>query len=209
MNTNINKKDILKKLKVALNNYETFLKNKDFIIIYKDNSNNFIFKRMIFLKKNFFHLTGLKSHLKAEVFYNHLKNGTLGLADFNLKSDGTTRLKLDVLESFHFLLSSECEIGEYDSNNYKNIRLMSHTVLGKKITCLGFIRSNTCYYPNTLLKENLKQITISTNKVITILKKSLENKDYSINFLNKNYTQVDLEIILNSSESKITIEKVD
>ncbi len=186
------KKTALRKLKIAITNYETYLKNHEYIIIY--NENEIIqLRKVIFLKENFHHLTGVKLNIKKKDFYEKLLNSKLKLTDFDFKEDGTTALKLDVIEFYHTLFTSPCNIGYYDKNNYLNIKLTTTKIIGTTKISLGLIKEKNHYNPNTLLKQSMKQITNQNYPVICILKRKFDLKEYNYSYLHKDYDESFIE----------------
>ena len=52
----MDKKIALKKMKIAIINYEKYLKNHEYLIIYNEDE-NYQLRKIIFKKENFHHLT--------------------------------------------------------------------------------------------------------------------------------------------------------
>lgn len=50
-----------------------------------------------FLKSNFLHLTGLKTSLKPNQFFDKCIKNQISIHDFTLPEDGVSQLKLDIL----------------------------------------------------------------------------------------------------------------
>lgn len=176
----------LRKLKTAIINYETYLKNHEYIVIYNENG-IFQVRKVIFLQENFHHLTGVKLNIKKKDFYKRLLNSKLKLTDFDFREDGTTALKLDVIEFYHTLFTSPSNIGYYDKNNYLNIKLMTTKIIGTTRISLGLIKEKNYYSPNSLLKQSMKQITNQNYPVICILKRKFDWKEYRYSYLHKDY----------------------
>ena len=71
-------------------------------------------------------------------------------------------------------------LGIYNKNNLTNVLLSTEKLIGNTNYCMGFknIDNSLYYVPNTVLKEDIRNITISTNRVLCILKKHQKNKVY-------------------------------
>lgn len=53
---------------------------------------------------------------------------------------------------------------------------------------LGFIQDNGFYVPNTLLKDDIRDIIINSNRVICIMSKKIQDKEYNkIDYLVKDF----------------------
>lgn len=44
---------------------------------------------------------------------------------------------------------------------------------------MGFIKNTKYYIPNTILKEDIRRLISKSNKIVMILKKSIEEEKYS------------------------------
>lgn len=68
-------------------------------------------------------------------------------------------------------------IGIYDNN-----KIIMHTekLIGNVFGCIGFVKDENYYIPNTVLREDIRNITNSTNKIVGILCKNIKDKNYKI-----------------------------
>lgn len=207
------KNEILRKLEKSAIKYKENLQNKNLLIMYYENEKiNYI--ETLFLARNFMHLTGVrladknKKYKKANQFYNCCVNQKLSYKDIVIKKDGTTKLKLDIIEELTNI-DKKCKmIGIY--NNSKK-ELLTEILLGNIHMCLGMIKDLKMYYiPNSLLKTDIRKLIIKPYKVIGILKKEKCDKKYrNITYINKNirireiqknidlYNKIDIEVLKN------------
>lgn len=169
----MNKEKVLKILKQAIDIYEKEYLNNNILYVYKDKFNELKAFEANFQKNNFLHLTGIETKLKASQFYKMLKENKLKLSDFNLKVDGTTILKLNVICQLKLLLENPSYIGY--SNNYIYWQIPPDMVVGtsKKIV-LGFKKG----VPSTLLSKDIRECTIENLKILFILRKKMSEKEY-------------------------------
>ena len=175
-------KNILKTLNKAIILYDEHLNDNEFIFIFYNDLKKLEYKKIKFVKNNFLHLTGIKTNLSPKDFYKFLKKDRLKEKDINIKDNGTTRLKLDIVDQMHHLIYTPTVIGDYDG--FTKIKLDVDSVLGNTKAngiCIGLknIKPNN-YAPKSLLKENIKHITHKTNSVLLTLKKNCSNKEFNI-----------------------------
>ncbi len=105
-------------------------------------------------------------------------------------------LVLSMLMSIH---KNAKIIGDYDRNR---IYLHSDKIIGNINSCLGFIKKDKYYICNTSLNEDIRKITDNHRKIICILSKKIQEKQYNeITYINKKY-------IDDIYESKEILEKI-
>ena len=185
----MDKKEILKILKESAIKYKENLKDNNLLIIYKEKA-KIKYIEILFLARNFMHLTGVKcndknrKYMKANQFYQACLNNKLSYKDIIIKQNGTTKLKLDILSQLIHIDKNCKMLGVY--NNYKK-ELITEILLGNINMCLGLVKSATSYYiPNTLLKEDIRKIVIEPYQIMAILKKKVEEEKYKdIIYINK------------------------
>lgn len=205
----MDKKEILKILKESAIKYKENLKDKNLLIIYKEKA-KIKYIEILFLARNFMHLTGVKcndknkKYMKSNQFYQACLNNKLSYKDIIIKQNGTTKLKLDILSQLIYI-DKKCKmIGVY--NNYKK-ELVTEVLLGNINMCLGLTKGSSLYYiPNTLLKEDIRKIVIKPYQIMAILKKKVKDERYKdIIYINK---KIDISEINNNIElfSKINIK---
>lgn len=171
------KSEALKKLIYSAKIYDELLLNKNYIFITeKDNK----YLEVLFQATNFKHLTGIETDLKPKRFFESSLSGKIKEADINFKKNGTTELKLNILPSILNIQNISKMIGEFDNNGLLKVRLYSEKIIGNTNYCMGLVQDKSGYYsPNTVLKEDLRKISISTQKVIFVFKKNRADKLYN------------------------------
>ena len=96
----VTKQEIAKTIMHCAALYEDNLCNRNYLILYSTASKNLIIPEhleTVFLSRHFKHLTGVKSMLKAEDFYKRCISSRLSARDFDIPTDGTCQLKMEVL----------------------------------------------------------------------------------------------------------------
>lgn len=170
------KQSIIKELHRCAVIYDTYYANKNFLIVYKE-GNQFMYKQLVFKKQNFKHLTGINTKMSAEVFYTACLNQRLSSKDVELKSNGTTQLKLKVFPQMKSLFSVPTLIGDFNNNGFS---LRVDYLMGdmKRIVSLGFKQNNEFDVPQSLLSEDVKKLTQKSHKVIAIWIKNVNETSY-------------------------------
>lgn len=182
--------------------YKENLQNTNLLIIYNKN-NKIEYIEILFLARNFMHLTGVRrlessgKYNKANQFYNACLNNKLSYKDIVIKEDGTTKLKLDIISNL-VNVDKKCKmIGMY--NNSKK-ELITDILIGSVHMCVGLIRNSKTYYiPNTLLKEDIRKLTIEQYPIIAILKKKINEEEY------KTLTYISKKMNINKAEKNIEL----
>lgn len=192
--------------------YKENLQNTNLLIIYNKN-NKIEYIEILFLARNFMHLTGVRrlessgKYNKANQFYNACLNNKLSYKDIVIKEDGTTKLKLDIICSL-VNIDKKCKmIGMYDNSKKE---LITDILVGDIHMCVGLIRDSDIYYvPNTLLKEDIRKLTVKHYPIIGILKKKINEAKYqTATYISK---KIDMYKIERNIElcNKINIEMFD
>lgn len=152
--------------------YNENLLNKNLLIV-TSCKNKIDFLEIKFPKSAYLHLTGveLNKKLSANLFYKLCYKRRLSLTDFEFKSDGTTRLKLEVLPMLLNINSSVKMINIYNGQRPK---LFTEKLAGNIKACLGLIKSDdgNFYVPNTVLKTDMRDEGIEPEKVLFMMKKN-------------------------------------
>lgn len=208
----MNQKEIVKKIKESAKMYKENLQNTNLIIIYRKN-NKIEYVEVLFLARNFMHLTGVRSienngkYKKANQFYNACLNNKLSYKDIIIKEDGTTKLKLDIISNLANI-DKKCKmIGMYDNSKEQ---LITDMLIGNIHMCVGLIKEQGKYYiPNTLLKEDIRKLTVEQYPITAILKKKINEEKYqTLTYISK---KIDMHKIEKNIElfNKINIEIVN
>ncbi len=181
----IRKKEIIKEIVECAKIYNDNLNNKNLLFIYKENEKlNYIETK--FLKSNFFHLTGLESkNINPNYFYEKCLNNKISENDIELKKNGTTILKLSVLRNLMYINKNAKLIGNFNRNG---ILLSTEKLIGNTSACLGLRKINKYYICNTVLKTDIREISIECMKIVCILSKNIKDSNYQeITYINKKY----------------------
>jgi hypothetical protein len=156
--------------------YNNNLANKNFLVLHRVNDAIHSIE-LECQRGNFVHLTGLNPvNISASIFYKKLVNNKAKLSDFEMKKDGTTALKLSVLENMMDFSNGINMIGNISSSS---LDLHTEKLMGNIYACLGFVQiPNGCYVPNTVLKKDMRIITEKFYRVVAILSKHLVESKY-------------------------------
>ena len=168
-------------LKIILNNakvYRAHLENKNVLFIFgsKDKTE---YIETLFLPRNYLHLTGIEltNNISKHEFYKRCIKNKVNLSDFKLKSDGTTKLKLSVLPQIMQISHVAKMMGDY---NNTGAMLYTEKITGTSTACLGFILNNGFYIPNTVLKDDIRDITNRPqSRILAIYSKDKSEEKYS------------------------------
>lgn len=194
----MNKQQTLKTLQEAIFLYEENLANKKILILY-ENEKEIEKLEIIFKRNNFLHLTGIDikdSNLNPSIFYKKLLNQRLSLNDFRIKSNGTTQLKIQILNQISSINKFINSTGDYQASRKF---LLADKVIGNHNICLCLKNiGNADYIPISALQENIKKITYRQYKIIGIATKPLKNKVYD-----------KLTYIAHNNTSCNTLEKIN
>ena len=148
-----------------------------------------------FNRQHFLHLTGVikTQRITAQQFYNRALTGHLGENVFSIPSDGTVELKLSVLPGLCRIHKTARMIGDY--NNSKSL-LVTEKLVGGTNACVGFIREDAFYIPNTALREDIRDITISPwQRIIATFRKPQKALQYTeLCYIAKGIERAELKI---------------
>lgn len=172
----LNKKDVLKTIISSAKLYKKNLENKNLLIVSRRKSQPFKFWELKFEKKQFKHLIGIDTTLSSTHFYKKALSGKLSVNDFELRTDGTTELKLLVLPSLMDFKDHVRMIGEFEDCSPK---LFTEVLAGNIQGALGFVHDNKDeLVPNTCLKCNTNH-RADAERIVLILSRNLSDTDYS------------------------------
>lgn len=157
--------------------YKNNLVNKKFLFISFDKQNyNYI--EVLFQKSNYLHLTGLelKNKISASSFYDRCIRKRLSINDFEFKENGTAELKLSVLSQLMNINKVAKMIGNYNNSKPK---LYTEKLTGNVHACMGLVKDGECYYPNTGLRQDTRDLIKDQGRIIAIFYKTFSEKIYS------------------------------
>ena len=147
--------------------------------VYRNAENKSAFIEATFRANNFLHFTGIEtaSGIKANAFYRNAIDRRLKESDIIFKENHTTELKLQVLHSIMLLAYSARMIGDYAG---AHVDLYTEKVTGTTTACLGLMKVGQGYIPNTVLKEDIRNIISSPpGKIFAILRKPVSQSRYA------------------------------
>lgn len=170
--------------------YQENLADKNLLVIYLDRlTNKYVHVEFIFYKSSFLHLTGViykgstSDNQKSVQFLDKCLSNKLSLDEVAFRSDGTTRLKLEILRDVVSIHKHATMIGDYNKNRPT---LLTEKVYGNCRVCVGTVRNKGDYYvPNTALREDIRKIVSYWNPIKAILIKSIKEKKYNLSDLAK------------------------
>ena len=106
---------------------------------------------------------------------------------YGYRKDGNTQTKLIVLPMLMNISKNAKMIGDYDKNK---IYLQSDKIVGNVNSCLSFIKYNNYYISNSSLKEDIRKIVYNHKRIIYILSKKIQEKEYNeITYIDKKYIE--------------------
>ena len=108
------KDNYLGKIIGSAEKYQSKLLDKAILFVYRNETGvNYI--EVEFKKENFKHLTGVKSRLDSDIFFDKCINHRLGIDSY--QSTSFTPLKLSVFDTFVHLHEYPATIGEFNGTN--------------------------------------------------------------------------------------------
>ena len=204
----MDKKSIIRIITSCAKEYNLNLENKNLLFIFNSKFSNIEYFETLFLPKHFLHLTGVISNknIKSSNFYNMCLKGKLSPKDFKIAENGTTDMKLSILLQLMKLTKNVKMVGDYDDTK---TFLKTEKIAGNVYASMGFIKDGSYYIPNTVLREDIRNITIKPQKnIILILEKQVKDANYNnIKYYNKN-TNIDLSSLPKELLQKIDLDKI-
>jgi len=179
------KSEALKIVVSCAEKYHAELEGKSLLFITMDKYKRTESIEFSFHGYNYLHLTGLKLNrssgdpsLTADAFYDRCLSHKLSPSDFQFSSDGSTALKLDVLQYVINKNLAANMIGELGS---QKPLLYTEKLAGSVRACVGFVYDADIsqYIPNTVLKEDIRDISKNTRRVIAVFRKRTGDKEYA------------------------------
>lgn len=187
----MNKQDAIRTITECADEYQKYFAGRKHLYIYdKNGMTDYI--EAIFHKSTYRHLTGVNTDLSANQFYNKCINHQLSSKDFEFRADGTTELKMRALPRLMRVNTGYKMIGEFDDCRPK---LITEKVAGNQFCCMGFVSvKKNCYIPNTILQEDIRDITTDTYRVIAVYSKDISDNEYTdILYLAKGISKYDID----------------
>lgn len=159
--------------------YAANLCDRQLAFVYRDGNNRAEFVEVTFRPNNFMHFTGIdtKNHIKANAFYRDSLDKRLKESAIIFKDNHTTELKLQILQNIMNIPFSARMIGDYIG---AHLNLYTEKVAGTTTACLGLVLHGNEYIPNTILKEDIRNITPKPpGKIFAIFRKPIRQNLYT------------------------------
>jgi len=192
------KEEAIRILATCAEQYSSNLASKNLLYAFDDGGKN-LHLESLFLPRHYLHLTGvrlLSNSMRSVDFYSLCLRNQLSPTSFSFHENGTTELKLSVLPQIMSLHRTAKMVGDYD--NTKSV-LITEKIVGTVTACVGFVRDGSFYVPNTVLREDIRAVTVSPQKRILAIfvKETQEAKYPKCSYLAKGVT---MESVLSSPE---------
>lgn len=153
------KETVIKTITECAKDYQQFLENQNLLFIFGNMQKCFYFEA-IFLPRHFRHLTGVEVNTEKVFgsvdFYEKCLKSHLSPNDFSFAKNGTTEMKLSILPYLMKIYHFAKMVGEY---NFTKLLLYTEKLAGNVAAYLSFIQDGEYYIPNTVLKEDIRDIT--------------------------------------------------
>lgn len=175
---NYTKPEILKIILSVAKEYDEKLNDKHFRITYQKGKN--IEETVVgFRDMNFLHLTGVKTKLSAQQFYQACINAKLSERDFEIDNKGKVQQKIAVLPYLPNLLYGKCMIGDFINSG---IMIRADYFVGdtRATISVGFKVGNAADIPVTLYHEDVRKLSHPTCKVLEIRCKKFDETEYNL-----------------------------
>lgn len=168
------KQEAISIVHLAAISYQEKLSDRIFRLIYE----NILQHRMdtvdvMFLPKNFKHLTGLQTKLKPRLFFNACLGQRLSVRDISFDSRGNTQRKLEVIRAMPDVFYHPCWIGA-SLNNDLYINADYYVGDTRCVLSVGFRGTKDGDVPITLKKQSIREVVKKECKVYVIAAKSLQ-----------------------------------
>ena len=172
----LNKKSALDIIVKAAKEYDAKLNDNHFLVVYQENE-KYLINCIGFRDYNFLHMTGVKTRLSAQQFYNACINGKLSINQFEIDNGGRVAQKLQGLPYLPNLLFDKCMIGNFINSG---IFIEADYFVGntRVLISVAFRNGKTVDYPVSLYREDIRKLSKPTNKVLAVFKKKFNDTDY-------------------------------
>ena len=148
------------------------------VMFITENDHHTAFFETLFLPRNYLHLTGVRTSLNSEFFYEIALNQRLSPSNVSFDPGGTTVIKLGILRQLMSIHVSARMVGDYDNSRPL---LITDKIAGTVTVAMGFLYVDGLYIPNTALKMDVRDVTAKATrrKVVAIFVKPREDALYS------------------------------
>lgn len=158
---------------------EVFL-DKNYLIIYKDDTNAYRSVETIAYKSNYLHLTGVKTKLSKNEFFDKAISSRLSESEIFIDKQSNVDKKMKVLGNAVSFPYTAKMTGYFFPRFAKNLN--TEILLGNERFALGFVKDkNTAYkyyVPNTLLDGNIKDHIGKAYPIDAVFVKNTKENNY-------------------------------
>jgi hypothetical protein len=167
--------------------YKNNLCDKELIFVYFLNA-QIHYVRVVYRVKNYKHLTGVVSDYTPKKFFEVCYNKKISQNEISFKENGTTLLKLEILERMMNIIEQVKFIGDYLNTN---VYLGLDKVVGNVFAGLGIEKGSELYFPKSILRGDMRKQIYNMAVVSAVLEKPLQelNAKYKIVKIHDNLTK--------------------
>lgn len=203
----IDKREIVKKISACAKDYQAAFENRNYLFIYKI-GDSIAYKETYYSGINFLHLTGIRTTLSARNFYKNCLNNRLSPNDIELRRDGSTIQKLNVLPFMKNIICTPTLIGNFNKNGFN---LETDYLVGdtRKIITLGFSQKQKFDIVNSLLAGDVKQFVTDAYPVIATCSKGLNQEKYCHNTYTSKHVRLSDLMIEEHIKVNLTSKTID
>jgi len=205
----MNKKEAIKIIVNCAEKYKNNLVGNNILFVYYDKkAKQYRFFETLFTSSNFMHFTGVvcKEGINANDFFRKCCTRKLAESDFDFRTDGTTVMKLMVLPEIINIHKVSKMTGRFNSSG---LSLYTERLAGNVKGCMGFVRENEFFVPNTVLNQDIRQSIYGPQyRIVAVFRKNNNDKVYSeLVYIAKN---IDIKEIQSGEEitAKVDFESI-
>ncbi|MBR1496409.1 MAG: hypothetical protein IJ617_02145 [Oscillospiraceae bacterium] len=119
--------------------------------------------------------------------YDRCLTRSLRTSDFSIPDSGTIEMKLSVLPQMINISKTAKMIGEY---SFSKSLLYTEKLAGNVTACVGFVRDDRFYIPNTVLREDIRDITKRPQKRVLAVFKCRRGQRNQVSQAEKSITAI-------------------
>jgi hypothetical protein len=162
--------------------YKGKLCNKELLFFYFDGEYKYI--SVLFKKGHYKHLTGIETDLSALDFYRGCVNKAISENQIALKSNGTTFLKLQILDRIIDIAYNAKFLGDSIKTG---VLLEIDKIVGNTFNGLGVGNSNDgTYHPKSVLNGDSRSRILKNHAILAVYEKDIYSADKGYTLVRKN-----------------------
>lgn len=177
--SNMNINECLRIIYESSDLYKKNLLGKNILLLYQQSPNNVKVMETIFTETSYLHLTGIcftkGNEMSPADFFTSCIDRRLSVESITDKADGTTEQKLEILPLLLTPNLSAKMIGKYRGGR---IKLVTDRLAGGLTGSVGFIEDSGRYYPNTILKGDIRDNIEKPLRVLAVFRKNIADDRY-------------------------------